>query len=157
MSPSVVKLIEDCNIAAAAAAAATAGAAAAAAAAAAANAAAAAGAAGKAITKLLVLQGRLGWAEVWEYALQQVQITPVLRMLLDDPQTSVVTAAAQALAVLVGPGWEEEEAWQAADDNPTTGRLVSKRKKNQVNCGRRVELSQAGRAMPATGIWIDRT
>ena len=51
----------------------------------------------------------------------------MLRMLLDDAQTSVVTAAAQALAVLVGPGRDEEEAWQAADDNPTTGNVIPKK------------------------------
>lgn len=73
---------------------------------------------------VLFLQDNLTWAQVWEHALQEeVQITTVLRMLLDDAHTSVVTAAAQALAVLVGPGREEEECWQAADDNPATGRV----------------------------------
>ena len=47
-------------------------------------------------------------------------------MLLDDAQTSVVAAAAQALAVLVGPGREEEEVWQAAEDNPSTGSGLTK-------------------------------
>lgn len=47
-------------------------------------------------------------------------------MLLDDAQTSVVTAAAQALAVLIGPGREEEELWQAAEDNPSTGKGLTK-------------------------------
>ena len=43
---------------------------------------------------------------------------PVLRVALDDPQASVVRAAAEALAVLVGPSAEVEQIWQAADDNP---------------------------------------
>ena len=67
------------------------------------------------------MQAKPGWGAVWEYALQEVQVATVLRMLLDDAQTSVVTAAAQALAVLVGPGRQEEEAWEAADHNPATG------------------------------------
>ena len=75
-----------------------------------------------------LLQGKASWAEVWEHALQEVQVATVLRMLMDDAQTSVVTAAAQALAVLVGPGRDEEEAWQAADDNPTTGDIFAKAK-----------------------------
>lgn len=70
------------------------------------------------------MQDKLNWVAVWEYALQEVQVTTVLRMLLDDAQTSVVTAAAQALAVLVGPGLEEEEVWEAADNNPATGKLA---------------------------------
>ena len=75
-----------------------------------------------------LLQGKASWAEVWEHALQEVQVATVLRMLLDDAQTSVVTAAAQALAVLAGPGRGEEEAWQAADNNPTTGDIFAKAK-----------------------------
>ena len=46
----------------------------------------------------------------------------VLRLLLDDAHTPVVTAAAEAMAVLVGPGPEEEDVWEAADCNPVTGR-----------------------------------
>ena len=46
----------------------------------------------------------------------------VLRLLLDDAHMPVVTAAAEAMAVLVGPGPEEEDTWQAADCNPVTGR-----------------------------------
>lgn len=75
-----------------------------------------------------------------------MQITTVLRVLLDDAHTSVVTAAAQTLAVLVGPGREEEECWQAADDNPATGRVrdpKSRRKPAnlwQANCIRAVDL-----------------
>ena len=65
----------------------------------------------------------------------------MLRMLLDDAQTSVVTAAAQALAVLVGPGRDEEEAWQAADDNPTTGNVIHKTVESvKASCCQRIEL-----------------
>lgn len=46
----------------------------------------------------------------------------ILRRLLDDAHMSVVTAAAEAMAVLVGPGPEEEEVWEAAHCNPATGR-----------------------------------
>lgn len=59
------------------------------------------------------------WYAVWEYALQEVSIATVLRVALDDPQASVVRAAAEALAALIGPGAEEEHIWQAADDNPS--------------------------------------
>ena len=70
---------------------------------------------------IFLLQDTITRAAVWEYALQEVQIATVLRRLLDDAQTSVVTVAAQALAVLNGPGIEEEEAWHAADDRPISG------------------------------------
>ena len=59
---------------------------------------------------------------MWNHALQEVQVATVLRMLLDDAQTSVISAAAEALAVLVGPGKEEEEVWEAADCHPATGK-----------------------------------
>ena len=49
----------------------------------------------------------------------------VLRRLLDDAHMSVVTAAAEAMAVLVGPGPEEEEVWEAAHCNPGSGRWTS--------------------------------
>ena len=68
-----------------------------------------------------LLQDTITGAAVWEYALQEVQIGTVLRRLLDDAHTSVVTVAAQALAVLIGPGIEQEEAWQAADNSPASG------------------------------------
>lgn len=59
------------------------------------------------------------WYAVWEHALQEVNIATVLRVALDDPQPSVVRAAAEALAALIGPGAEEEHIWQAADNNPS--------------------------------------
>lgn len=68
------------------------------------------------------LQGNVTWLAVWEYALQEVQVATVLRLLLDDAHTPVVTAAAEAMAVLVGPSPEEEDAWEAADYNPITGK-----------------------------------
>ncbi|DBA80705.1 TPA: hypothetical protein ACH3X1_007944 [Trebouxia sp. C0004] len=61
------------------------------------------------------------WLSVWELALQEVQVATVLRRLLDDAHMSVVTAAAEAMAVLVGLGPEEEEVWEAARCNPGTG------------------------------------
>ena len=62
-------------------------------------------------------------------------------MLLDDAQTSVVTAAAQALAALVGPGRDEEEAWRAADDNPTTGDIIPESSRvREARCCKRIEL-----------------
>ncbi|KAL0046547.1 hypothetical protein WJX82_003367 [Trebouxia sp. C0006] len=64
---------------------------------------------------------RMTWLLVWEYALQEVQVATVLRRLLDDAHMSVVTAAAEAMAVLVGPGPKEEEVWEAAHCNPGTG------------------------------------
>lgn len=64
----------------------------------------------------------LTWLEVWEYGVQDIQVTTVLRMLLDDAHMSVVTAAAEAVAVLVGPGPEEADLWEAADCNPATGK-----------------------------------
>ena len=71
------------------------------------------------------VQARVTWFSVWEYALQEVQVAAVLRRLLDDAHMSVVTAAAEAMAVLVGPGTQEEEAWEAAHCNPGTGRWTS--------------------------------
>ncbi|DBA68651.1 TPA: hypothetical protein ACH3X2_013454 [Trebouxia sp. C0005] len=64
---------------------------------------------------------RVTWLLVWEYALQEVEVATVLRRLLDDAHMSVVTAAAEAMAVLVGPGPEEEQVWEAAHCNPGTG------------------------------------
>ena len=73
----------------------------------------------------MCLQIRVTWLSVWEYALQEVQVATVLRRLLDDAHMSVVTAAAEAMAVLVGPGPEEEVAWEAAHCNPGTGEWTS--------------------------------
>ncbi len=70
----------------------------------------------------MCVQARITWLSVWEYALQEVQVATILRRLLDDAHMSVVTAAAEAMAVLVGPGPEEEEVWEAAHCNPATGR-----------------------------------
>ena len=64
------------------------------------------------------MQVQVTWLEVWEYAVQDIQITTVLRLLMDDSHLPVMTAAAEALAVLVGPGPEEEELWAAADHTP---------------------------------------
>lgn len=58
------------------------------------------------------------WHEVWEHALQHESTATVLRLALDDPQTSVVCAAAEALATFIGPGPQEQHIWQAAVDNP---------------------------------------
>ncbi len=68
------------------------------------------------------VQAKITWFSVWEYALQEVQVATVLRRLLDDAHMSVVTAAAEAMAMLVGPGPEEEEVWEAAQCNPGTGK-----------------------------------
>ena len=62
----------------------------------------------------------VSWDAVWEHALQEAKVATVLRMSLDNPQPSVVRAAAQALAVLVGPDPEVESIWQTADLNPVT-------------------------------------
>lgn len=64
------------------------------------------------------------WKSVWEHALQDASIATVLRLALDDPQVSVVRAAAEALVVLVGPGPEVEQIWQAADDNPSLCKTI---------------------------------
>ena len=52
--------------------------------------------------------------------MQETKVASVLRVSLDDAQPSVVRAAAQALAVLVGPDPEVESTWQTADLNPVT-------------------------------------
>ena len=69
----------------------------------------------------MIVQAHVTWLEVWEYAVQELHITTVLRMLLDDSHMPVVTAAAEALAVLIGPNPEEEELWVAGDQNPRCG------------------------------------
>ena len=58
------------------------------------------------------------WHSIWLHALEEASVATVLRVALDDPQASVVRAAAEALAVLIGPGAQVEQLWQAADDNP---------------------------------------
>lgn len=71
---------------------------------------------------------------MWDYAVQEVQVTTVIRMLLDDAHMSVVTAAAEAMAVLAGPGSEEEELWEATDCNPVTSKTWSMQQEVYPSC-----------------------
>lgn len=45
----------------------------------------------------------LDWRDVWEHAIADCQVAVVLRLALDDGSASVISAAAEALAKLVGP------------------------------------------------------
>ena len=59
-------------------------------------------------------------AQVWQYAVGDVEAAVVGRMALDDGAAGVVAAAAELLLCLLG-GVEEEAAFEAADAHPYTG------------------------------------
>jgi len=74
-------------------------------------------------------------------------VATVLRRLLDDAHMSVVTAAAEAMAVLVGPGPKEEEVWEAAHCNPGTGEWTS-------DCARMMTKNQGIIVLECTKLYL---
>ncbi len=55
------------------------------------------------------------WTQLWEYAVVGLQATLLCRMALDDDNSSVLAAAAEALHALLGPSVSEDFVAEVAD------------------------------------------